>query len=208
MTKHIIGFIVFSLIVGTSALVAGLFMGASNGTGFSSRNYDASFGSPDDNYLSKRKKRKKCRKKRRHPHPHGFDSGRSAQASVVTAVYDVHSGRLKTSFDFTRGTPEDFDLELQFFVKDEYGRRYIKTETIEGSRWTQNYEDDYDWMDRFEQIDKLWMTARIKDAGSGWTSPSESFSDDAVKIEVVNVKHKSSRWGSDPVTPAEGINLP
>lgn len=173
MTKHIIGLIIFSFIVGTSAFVAGYFYGSP----------DTAVDSFYEHYSEKRKKRKKRKKRCR---PHRFHDRSAASATVKSAVYDAQSGRLNTTFEFSNGTPEEFLLELQFYVLDEFGKRYIKTETVKGSSWTHNYEDSYDWIDRFEQVDKLYVKASVLTKDEGWTSPPDAYGTGLVPVTVTN----------------------
>lgn len=174
MTKHIIGLIIFSFIVGTSAFVAGFFYGSP----------DTAVDSVYERYSEKRKKRKKKRKKRCHPHK--FHNHGNASATVKSAVYDSNTGRLNTTFEFSEGTPEEFLLELQFYVLDEYGKRYIKTETVNGSSWTHNYEDSFDWIERFEQVDKLYVKASVLTKDERWTSPPDAYGTGLVPVTVTN----------------------
>lgn len=173
MTKHVIGAIIFSLIVGTSAFIGGLFAAPNV-----NNNVDYSLGSYGDKC---RKRRKKKRKRRR---PHNFHRWHNASVSILTAEYDRSTGRLETNFSFS-GVPEEFDIELQFFVIDRYGKRYIKTETIPGSSWTLMYENRYSWIASFEQTDDLYLKASLKDRGDSWTSPPNSFGNGFVPVKII-----------------------
>jgi hypothetical protein len=155
MTKHIVGLILFSFIVGTSAFVAGLFYNAS-GDSVTERTY--TFGGFDSDC----KKRKK-RKRPPHRHPHFANSvSESLDAYVTSATFDSVSDKFIATTLFTRGTPEEFNLDLHFFVRDEFGTRFIKTETLSASSWTNNYEDEFDWLTRFPQKDDLYVMAVVR----------------------------------------------
>ncbi len=156
MTKHIVGLILFSFIVGTSAFVAGLFYGTSD------RIASSEIYSRFDRYAGERKKRKK-RKCPPHRHPH-FEKfwGQSRDVNLVDAAYDSNSQKFNATALFSRGTPEEFNLDLHFFVKDEFGTRFIKTESLAASAWTNNYEDEFDWLTRFPQRGELYLMAQLR----------------------------------------------
>ncbi|HUF04201.1 MAG TPA: hypothetical protein VMM38_08495 [Aridibacter sp.] len=180
MTKHIIGLIIFSFIVGTSAFVAGFFYGSP----------DTAVESVYERYSETRKKKKKRKKRCR---PHRFHDHSTASATIKSAVYDTHTGRLKTTFEFSEGTPEEFLLELQFFVLDEDGQQYIRTNTVRGSSWTLNYENSFDWILRFEQVEDLYVKAIILSKDEGWTSPPDAYGTGLVPLVVRNGEVPVSR---------------
>jgi hypothetical protein len=150
MTKHIVGLILFSFIVGTSAFVAGLFY-SSSADSVSERSF--MFGRYDGDC--------KKRKKRRHPHFARTMTG-PLDAYLTSAAFDPVSEKFSATTLFTRGTPEEFNLDLHFFVRDEFGTRFIKTETLSASSWTNNYEDGFAWLTRFPQKDKLYVMAEVR----------------------------------------------
>lgn len=178
MTKHIVGLVLFSFIVGTSAFVAGLVYGPSeSAVTEAKKSLEMS--------VDKRKKRK--RKKRCHPHRRTNDY--IGSATVTGAVYDANARMLTTTFSFSRGVPENFDLDLHFYVRDNYGTRYLTTETLSASSWTSNYENPFGWIDRFEQTEDLYIIPRVKTLDEGWTLPPSFNLSESVRVKVANSGH-------------------
>jgi hypothetical protein len=121
MTKHIAGLILFTLIVGTSAIIAGIFAVAPE---------QANSVTVRDNYrvYKKKKRKKRCRRKCRH-----FEE-KNVSVEIENAVYN------KSSEDFIMNIEVDSKsncrdsniLYLNFFVKDtDSGLKFTKTVTTE-----------------------------------------------------------------------------
>lgn len=170
MTKHIVGLLIFTLIVGTSAVIAGLFGYAS------APEADSVTVSETYRVYKKKKRKKRCRKKRPRP--------REVAATVVQATFD-ESGRTLTT-EVVLGTPETADLELHFFVSDAYGTQYLKKETIVISSSETLYENSFGWLDRLESKENLYVVARPRPASRGWDYPPEFDAALAVPVLVRN----------------------
>ena len=112
MAKHIIGLILFSLIVGVSVFVA------------SATNTSNSVDVSKSYRLITVEKRK--RKKRRHCRPHR----RSLDVSAMQVVFNRDSELLSASFDPIVGKHEYGDIQLHFFAKDNHETRFLKTERV------------------------------------------------------------------------------
>lgn len=158
MAKHIVGLILFSFIVGTSAVVAGLFASApERSRSFSSSKYFS---------INKRKKRRRrccCRKRRRRME--------NVSVTITNAEYDLVGHRLATTVSFGEGAPGKADLDLHFYVRDEHGTRYLKTETVPASTWTQRYVNRFPWLERFGEKRDLYIIPQLKTLNNGWTTP-------------------------------------
>jgi hypothetical protein len=152
MTKHIVGLIIFTLIVGTSAVIAGIFSYITT-----KPNVDT-VTVYEDSGVYKRKKR--CRKKRK-PRP------REISATVLQATFDAAGKKLTTEI-FVSETDVESDLELHFFVKDAYGTQYLKKETITVSSEENLYENSFGWLNRLESKENLYIVAKVKRAYSRW----------------------------------------
>ena len=144
MTKHIVGLIIFTLIVGTSVVVASLF-----GASHAPKTYNC------DKYNVKHKvyKKKKRKKKRRHEKRH--KRGHYA-ANMTQAIFDKGSNQLTTSLDFKNESFEGV-VDFHFFVKDEFGTQYLKKETIKASSTQSVYENSFSWLNRLESRENLYV---------------------------------------------------
>jgi len=152
MTKHIVGLIIFTLIVGTSAIIAGIF-GYMTTPG-------ADSVSVSDNLLYRiESRRHRCGRKRRKPRK---PRPREISATVTQATFDEASRTLTTAIDFSDSDLFDGDLELHFFVKDAYGTQYLKKETISVSDAKSVYENTFGWLNRLESRENLYVIAQVK----------------------------------------------
>jgi hypothetical protein len=154
MTKHIVGIILFSLIVGTSVVVAGFFNVLTT---------DTNSVTIKENYrvYKKKKRKKRCRKKRR-PREDNF------QANISQAVFDKKTNQLTTSWTFQRGSNGSRDLDLHFYVKDEFGTQYLKKETITVNADQNIYENSFDWLNRLESRNNLYIVPKISKSNDNW----------------------------------------
>lgn len=177
MTKHIVGLILFSLIVGISAFVAGLFAASTSNPAFTALERF-------ENYSVERKKRKK-RRCGRHRHPH-FRSYNSENPSVTleSAELDLASGQFSTVASFN-DVPEEFNLDLHFFVKDEFGVRFIRTETLDASLWTSNYQDTFGWLTRFPERENIFVIPQVRTLDDDFTNAPGFDKYEAVPVKVM-----------------------
>ena len=138
MTKHIAGLILFTFIIGTSAVIAGLFdYGSDRSRSITVR----------ENYRTyKRKKRKRrCRKHRK---PRIVES-RVVSVKLTQAVYDKSTGLLATAHAFSndnyrRGT--NAVVYYHFYTNGEAGPQYLRTERIRGAYGSSNMETEFGWL--------------------------------------------------------------
>lgn len=177
MTKHIVGLIIFSFIVGISAFVAGLFA-ASSGVPSVSPVYVF------DKYASE-KKRKKKRRCRPHRSLHYRDWDNTLQSvTLKSADYDVATSEFSTVAAFGKDVPEEFNLDLYFYVSDNNGTRFITTETLEASSWTRNYEDSFGWLSRFQQPENLYVIAHVRTLDDDYSDPPVFDIDKATPVTI------------------------
>ena len=114
MIKHIVGFIIFTFVIGTSALIAALFNPVQKTVGSVkiSRGYD--------HYSS----RKRCKKKRRPKRPRVYING--ADASLTQAVFYPGNGMLLTSRAVDRSeSMTRKTVALHFYFLEESGARHV-----------------------------------------------------------------------------------
>ena len=184
MTKHIVGLILFSLIVGVSAFVAGLFAASTSDTTFTALERF-------ENYAVDRKKRKK-RRCGRHRHPHfrsyKFDS---PSVTLLSAELDPGSEQFSTVASFG-DVPEEFNLDLHFYVKDDYGVRFIRTETLDASSWTSNYEDTFGWLSRFPERENIFVIPEVRTLDDDFTNAPGFDVDKATQVKITVAKEAMS----------------
>ncbi len=155
MTKHIVGLIIFTLIVGTSVVIAGLF-------GYSSAPDTYTFTEHHDNHrvFKKKKRKKRCRKKRRKHRTENIE------AKISQAVFDKNTNQLTTNLVLTDDVIYG-DVDLHFFVKDEFGTQYLKKETISVSS-NGVYENSFAWLNRLESRENLYVIPKFKVSRRSW----------------------------------------
>lgn len=149
MTKHIVGLIIFTLIVGTSAIIAGLF-------GYVTTSEKTSVQTYNEDYRSYKKKRKKRCRKHRKPRP------KEVSAMVSQAVFDETNKNLTTEIAFENFFESEGEIDLHFFVQDGFGIQYLKRETIKVSSYENVYENSFGWLNRLESRENLYVVAKFK----------------------------------------------
>lgn len=122
MIKHIVGFVIFSFIIGTSALIAAIFSPAERIVKKVriSRSYD--------HYSSRKhcKKRKKKKRKR-----HRVYSGQENRGSLVQAVFDTGKKTLRIERDSGVYDTEKGKLRaLHFYFVEESGAKHVLSRPI------------------------------------------------------------------------------
>lgn len=171
MTKHIVGLILFTFIVGTAAIVSGLF-----GNTPISKKYTVVKINDKYRVYKKKKRKKRCRKKRRHHH------SPKLEATVTQALFDNSSNKFITNLKFKNDRYFERDVDLHFFVKDRHGERYIKTETIVASSGKQQYVNSFKWMKNFGSRENLYVIPTAKTLKDGWTIPPSFNVDKATPV--------------------------
>lgn len=157
MTKHIAGIMLFTFIVGSSAVIAGLF-------------YEAplelrSFSSTDEYVSHKRKKRKRrCRShKKRHATERGLVS-----VGIAEAVFDKNSGLLTASHTVEPSSLNERrgSLVYHFYVKDELGARHVKSERVWVPLESSNMVSAFEWLQNRHSTDNLFVASEYRDVRS------------------------------------------
>ncbi len=149
MTKHIAGIILFTFIVGTSAVVAGLF--------FETPHRYRSF-SAKHNYSGYKRKKRRKRRCRKHRKPKAYSNVRLNQA-----VFEMRTGELRTSVSFGDALyseeGETPTFYYHFYTLNEMGSNYLGSERIgQGAQFVTGMRD------RFVRTSHLgWLSDRIAD---------------------------------------------
>ena len=147
MTKHIAGIILFTFIVGTSAVVAGLFYEAPAKVRSYSYGYEP--------WHCKKKKRKK---RRRHRRPRFVAMAPSS--NIVSAVYDKQSGVFEATLSsrvFDSRTRSLANVAYLFFVKDENGASFVGSTTAQGSNISRSLAQELSWLKTQELKGNLYV---------------------------------------------------
>lgn len=157
MTKHIAGLILFSLIVGTSAIIAGIFGVASE---------QVNLVTVKENYrvYKKKKRKKRCRRRCRH------FGDKNVSVEIKNAVYN------KSSEDFIMNIEVDSKsncrgndrMYLNFFVKDADGIRYMSTVTTEVLPTTKTVAKKLAVLSAYAETGNVYVT-------TGKTSDTETY---------------------------------
>lgn len=143
MKKHFFGFALFSLIVGTSAFIYSMFNVSSVEKVYMPVDYS--------NYAQT----KSCWKMKRE-----LNKVNTTLPTVKQAIFNLETKQLKWELDAPQvKTP----IALKFFVKDEYGTRYVNSVLVpviayrDGSviRATSSYE----WLNNLGSYKNLYVTA-------------------------------------------------
>lgn len=168
MIKHIVGFVLFSFIVGTSAFVYGLFYSSPDPFVVEVRDYK------NWRYTASKKKKRKKRKCPPHRHPHFLDDSRVAvdgvDLRILEAAYVASTGnlRLRLAADEIPAA----SVDLHFYAVDEFGERFIKTETVPAASVAgATREYSFRWLRTFQQRDKLFIIAEAASEGDEFAAP-------------------------------------
>ncbi len=179
MTKHIAGIMLFTFIVGTSAVIAGLF--------YETPREFKSFSVREDHRSYKRKKRKKrCR-----PHRGHYSEQRGlVSVGIAKAVFDATSGLLTashtvepSSYEKHRGT-----LVYHFYVKDEYGTRHVKSERVWGSLESSNLVSPSEWLQNRHSTENLYVASEYRRVNGTWRVAPKFEDSNAIKVLIKKEK--------------------
>ncbi|MGI8543443.1 MAG: hypothetical protein ACR2MD_08175 [Aridibacter sp.] len=156
MTKHLAGIILFTFIIGSSAIIAGLFYQAP----------EAKIITVRENFTVYKKKKRKSRCRKRRPHTE------KASVNLSAAIFDSSANRLTAIIDFEDNRNSYGEVDLNFFVNDKYGIRFLKTERIYVSSPVHRYTKILDWLGRLDSRENLYVIPQIhNEENDKWSSP-------------------------------------
>lgn len=162
MNKHIIGLIVFSFIVGMSAIVAGFFIRMPQIPEIAPVRVSES-----NDYIYRGNTY--CKKNKRKPRPKNSDL---AFAKVSQSVFDLNKKQLDTEFIIERAndSTEDVNVALHFFVNDRFGVQHIATEFVTltpnfdlGDKAMTSKISSFKWLSNLESRENLYVMAEVID---------------------------------------------
>ena len=158
MVKHIAGLILFSLIVGTSVFVAAVVSGPTVNV----------VESPSKYRLLKKKKKRKKRKRRCRPHK------KKVNVSLDQAVFSRRTGLFTPSLTEAVIPYRYGNLELHFFAKDQFGTRFLRTETMPVSRSRYGaHLKEMPWLKRIDAGQNIYVIAQANKFSRGLTFPPD-----------------------------------
>ncbi len=174
MIKHIVGFLLFSFIVATSSVISGMLYGTAERSVIEEREVQSRWYSEG----KRKKKKRKCRR-HRHPHDYGSEFGFSdpvpenagVKITEFSVAYFPSSNSLETRFEFDRDPDPASLVDLHFFVKDENGVRYLKTESIQATNSRIEEVHKFEWLETFQQKRNLYVIAKLRSDSDSFTSP-------------------------------------
>ena len=175
MIKHIAGFIIFTFVIGTSALIAALL----NPVQQTVRSVKVSRGY--DHYSSRKRCKKKRKRKRRKAR---FTRLRSM--ALTQAVYDSKNDIFETSLDVRGISPRrSGSIYFHFYVKDESGIEHLGSERVATRLRARNVVKTIDWLKYVESFDNVYVMAEFRNRRSSGQVPVF----DASKAVPVLTKH-------------------
>jgi len=160
MNKHIFGFILFSLIVGTSVFIYGFFFSP------------LATIQPVYVFENQPEKRKSCRKQTYSRVERG-----EVNTKVVQAVFNSNTNQLDIELFLERknNSTDDVTIWLEFFVKEGAKTRYLVTEKVEltpdfnlDDKATHSITLSDKWLDNLKSRENLYVVPQIGDAKSGF----------------------------------------
>ncbi|NNF00629.1 MAG: hypothetical protein HKN25_16545 [Pyrinomonadaceae bacterium] len=178
MIKHIVGFVIFTFIIGTSALVAALFSPVQ-------QKFKSVTVSSGDHYTYKRRKR--CRRKKRpKPRPHFKRSYRRElrSAGIIQAIYDVRNNTLTTSHDVKKMSyRRKGATHFHFYVKDGAGTRHVATERVVSNLQAPKIVGVFDGLKGLDTYENLYVISEYKSYRSNWSAAPRF--DDTLAVPVL-----------------------
>lgn len=161
MNKHIIGLIIFSFIVGMSAIIASFFVPMPQ-----MPKIDSVSVSESNDYVYRGST--SCKKKKRKPRPKDYSE--MASAKVSQAVFDLNKKQLDTQFTIERAddSTETVKVALHFFVNDRFTVQHIKTEFVTltpnfdmGDKAMTTKISSFRWLNNLESRENLYVIAEV-----------------------------------------------
>lgn len=153
MKKHILGLAIFSFIVGTAALVYGLFAALLPTPRVAPVETPSVTTYPSTKSCWKMKQESK------------IDS-----VQVYQAVFNLQSKEF--SWELTT-TKSNAPIALHFFSKDGAGTRYITTETVNGSlahNGFLKFNTNYPWMGKDNSFENLYVVPEFVPSGANYSN--------------------------------------
>ncbi len=175
MNKHIIGLIIFSFIVGMSAIIAGFFAPMPQ-----MPKIDSVRVSEANDYIYRGGK--SCRQKKRKPRLQNYDI--LASAKISQAVFNLNKRQLDTEFTVERGndSTENVNVALHFFVNDGFAVQHIKTEYVTltpnfdmGDNAITSKTTSFRWLNNLESRENLYVISEVVEKAYSYSNQPPFF---------------------------------
>ena len=169
MNKHIFGFILFSLIVGTSAVIYGFLA-------------SPAVVEPVFVFENQPQKRKSCRKQM-----YSRVESKEVSAKVVQAVLNSNTNQLEMDLFLERenNSIENAAVRLHFFSKEGARTRYLATEKVVltpefnfDNKATQSITSSYEWLDNLRSRSNLYVVPQTIADGENYRSVTPRFDEE------------------------------
>lgn len=157
MNKHFIGLIIFSFIIGISAIIASLFIQMPQ-----MPEIQAVKVSESNDYVYRGNTY--CQKKKKRHHPKQYND--LASVKVSQAFFDLDQKQLETQIMVERAndSTETVNIALHFFVNDRFGVQHIATEFVTltpnfdiGDKAITTKISSYRWLNNLESRENLYV---------------------------------------------------
>ncbi|MDQ3088773.1 MAG: hypothetical protein M3Q78_09260 [Acidobacteriota bacterium] len=174
MNKHIFGFILFSLIVGTSAFIYGFFYSPLAAI------------QPVYVFENRPEKRKSCRKE-----TYSRVERATVNAKVVQAVFNSNTNELDMDLflDLNNRLTEEATVKFHFFAKDGAETRYLKTEKViltPNDKMTYSITKSYGWLNNLKSRGNLYVVPQTIGDGESYQRFTPRFDEtNAMAITLV-----------------------
>jgi len=174
MNKHIFGFILFSLIVGTSAFIYGFFYSPLAAI------------QPVYVFENRPEKRKSCRKE-----TYSRVERATVNAKVVQAVFNSNTNELDMDLilEGNNNLTEQANVRLHFFAKDGAKTRYLKTEKViltPSDKILHSITESYEWLDDLKSRPNLYVVPQTIGEGESYQRFTPRFDEiNAMAITLV-----------------------
>ncbi len=158
MGKHIVGFIIFSVIVGVTAFITSFFVKMPPMPALDPVSENGLYAYQGDRH---------CKRKKRSPPPKAVDQ--IASVKVKQAFFDAKLRRLDTQFAIERAdeSTESVNVVLQFFVYDDFGVQHIANEFVSlnpnfdiGDVAVTNKSSSFKWLNNLQSRENLYVIAK------------------------------------------------
>lgn len=174
--QHIVGIIIFSLIVGTSIVIGSFFIQLPEKTSVTVSDYD-SF-----TYRSERK----CRKKRKKRRP-----AEEISIKIDQAVFNTNTEKLSlgVSLEGKNDLERTAKVALYFFANDKNGTRHLATEYTEVYSGSSVKEfNSYNWLRNLQSHENLYIIPQIKNEYNDFSAYQPKFDESKATAIVLRGK--------------------
>ena len=167
MIKHIVGFIIFTFIIGTSALIAALFNPVQ-------QNVRSVRVSRDYPVYTSRKRCRKRKKRKRRPRTQREYRNLKVSTGITQAVFNPKKNELTTSHDFGNETRRfEREMVFHFYVKDGNNVRHVMSRPLPSHPVTKNSINWFDGLNGIVRDGNLYIMQTYGEVKGDWNNAPE-----------------------------------